>query len=375
MSNQAFMNQPISDWMRGTGPDSDIVISSRIRVARNLHGIPFPLLATTQQSADSMERLMEVGQSSELSKLGPFETVKMAELNEMERQVLVEKHLISPNLANESRNGGLILSKDESISIMVNEEDHLRIQCLYPGLQIHKAWEAASHIDDIFESKIDYAFDEKRGYLTSCPTNVGTGIRASVMVHLPALVLTSQINRILQAVHQVGLAVRGLYGEGSEAIGNLFQISNQITLGQSEEEIMENLYGVVKQIIEHERAAREQLQQGSVTKLTDRICRSYGILKHAAIMDSKEAAQRLSDIRLGSDLQLLKEVSPVMLNELMVMTQPGFLQHIYNKPMNADDRDIYRARLIRETLAKGTAKSKENSHENQRIHQEEDQDG
>ncbi|WP_195576660.1 protein arginine kinase [Paenibacillus sp. 1001270B_150601_E10] len=359
MSNQAFMNQPVSDWMRGTGPDSDIVISSRIRIARNLHGIPFPLLATTQQSAESLEKLTEVGQSEALSKLGPFEFFNMADLNEMERQVLVEKHLISPNLANESRNGGVILSKDESISIMVNEEDHLRIQCLYPGLQIQKAWEAASYIDDIFESNIDYAFDEKRGYLTSCPTNVGTGIRASVMMHLPALVITSQINRILQAVHQVGLAVRGLYGEGSEAIGNLFQISNQITLGQSEQEIMENLFGVVKQIIEHERAAREQLQQSMMTKLTDRVCRSYGILKHAAIMDSKEAAQRLSDIRLGADLQLLKEVSPVMLNELMVMTQPGFLQHIYNKPMNADDRDIYRARLIRETLAKGSKASAE----------------
>ncbi|MCG7410668.1 protein arginine kinase [Paenibacillus sp. ACRRX] len=352
MSNHSFMKQPVSDWMRGTGPDSDIVISSRIRIARNLHGIPFPLLATNQQSAESLTRLTAVAESPDFAELGHFYVMKLTELNVTERQVLVEKHLISPNLANESRNGGLLLKDDESISIMLNEEDHLRIQCLYPGLQIREAWEAASQLDDVFEAKVDYAFDEKRGYLTSCPTNVGTGIRASVMMHLPALVLTQQINRILQAVAQVGLAVRGLYGEGSEAIGNLFQISNQITLGQSEEEIIDNLYGVVKQIIEHEKAAREQLRQENITRLTDKVCRSYGILKHAAIMETKEAAQRLSDIRLGADLGLLKDVSPTMLNELMVMTQPGFLQHIYNKQMNADERDIYRARLIRETLVR-----------------------
>ncbi|MCR8846676.1 protein arginine kinase [Paenibacillus sp. SC116] len=350
MSNHSFMEQPVSDWMRGTGPDSDIVISSRIRIARNLNGLPFPLLATNQQSAESLSRLTKVTESSDFSQLGHFQAIALTELTDMERQVLVEKHLISPNLANESRNGGLLLKDDESVSIMLNEEDHLRIQCLYPGLQIHEAWDEASRIDDVFEAHVDYAFDEKRGYLTSCPTNVGTGIRASVMMHLPALVLTQQINRILQAVAQVGLAVRGLYGEGSEATGNLFQVSNQITLGQSESEIIDNLYGVVKQIIEHEKSAREQLIQQSNTRLTDRICRSYGILKHAVVIDSKEASQRLSDIRLGADLEMLKDVAGTALNELLVMTQPGFLQHIYKKPMSADERDIYRARLIRDTL-------------------------
>lgn len=352
MTTYSFMEQPVSDWMRGTGPDSDIVISSRIRIARNIHGIPFPLLATNQQSQESLQILSHVGEAPEFEALGHFQMMELADLSDMEKQVLVEKHLISPNLANESRNGGLMLKADESVSIMLNEEDHLRIQCLYPGLQIIEAWEAANQIDDIFEQHVEYAFDERHGYLTSCPTNVGTGIRASVMMHLPALVLTQQINRILQAVAQVGLTVRGLYGEGSEATGNLFQISNQITLGQSESEIIDNLYGVAKQIIEHERNAREQLKQDNITRLTDRVCRSYGILKHAAIMESKEAAQRLSDIRLGADLQILKDVTPSMLNELMVMSQPGFLQHIYNKSMNADERDIYRARLIRETLCK-----------------------
>jgi len=253
-------------------------------------------------------------------------------------------------LANESRNGAVILSENESISIMVNEEDHIRIQCLFPGFQLQEAWQLASRIDDIFETHLDYAFDEKYGYLTSCPTNVGTGIRASVMMHLPALVLTQQINRILSAITQVGLAVRGIYGEGSEATGNLFQISNQITLGQSEDEIIDNLYGVAKQIIEHEKAARQKLLQESRIRIVDRVMRSYGILSNAAILDSKEAAQRLSDVRLGIDLGLISDVSGNVMNELMVMMQPGFLQQYSGEKLSADERDIRRAELIRERL-------------------------
>ena len=242
------------------------------------------------------------------------------------------------------------MSDNESISIMINEEDHLRIQCLYPGFQVLEAWELASRIDDIFEEETDYAFDERKGFLTSCPTNVGTGIRASVMMHLPALVLTQQINRILSAITQVGLAVRGLYGEGSEALGNLFQISNQITLGQSENEIIDNLHGVVRQIIEHEKAARERLVAESRLRVEDRVKRSYGILSHAVIMDSKESAQRLSDVRLGIDLGMISGISPQVMNELMVMTQPGFLQQAFEEKMSTEQRDMRRAELIREQL-------------------------
>ncbi|EPY14606.1 MULTISPECIES: protein arginine kinase [Paenibacillus] len=352
MTERRFIEEALSDWMRGTGPDSDIVISSRIRIARNISGLPFPILATNQQSAEVLDRLSAVMKDPEFAQLNHFHELELAELSDTEKQVLVEKHLISPSLANESRNGAVIVSEDESTSIMINEEDHLRIQCLSPGLQIREAWEQANRIDDVFESQIDYAFDEKRGFLTSCPTNVGTGIRASVMMHLPALVMTQQINLMLQAVTQVGLAVRGIYGEGSEAIGNLFQISNQITLGQSESEIIDNLYSVVKQLIEHEKAAREQLLTSNSMRLTDRICRSYGILKHAVIMDSKEAAQRLSDIRLGSDLGILQHIQSSQLNELLVMTQPGFLQYKYNTTLSQEDRDSYRAKMIRETLSK-----------------------
>ncbi|MEK3883853.1 protein arginine kinase [Paenibacillus sp. PL2-23] len=351
MTKHRFSEDALSDWMRGTGPDSDVVISSRVRIARNLRHQPFPMLATSQQAEAVLNRLAEVSRSGKLDTYGPFDTILLSELSELDKRVLVEKHLISPNLANESRAGAVVLSGNESVSIMINEEDHLRIQCLYPGFQIGEAWALASGIDDIYEEAADYAFDEKRGYLTTCPTNVGTGIRASVMMHLPALVLTQQINRILSAVTQVGLAVRGLYGEGSEALGNLFQISNQITLGQSEDEIIENLYGVARQIIEHERAARKRLLEESRIRIVDRVRRSYGILSHAAIMDSKEAAQRLSDIRLGADLGLLKGITPQVLNELLVMTQPGFLQQTFSEKMSPEQRDFRRAELIRNRLS------------------------
>ncbi|CAM3090087.1 protein arginine kinase [Paenibacillus sediminis] len=352
MSNLRFTEQPLSEWMRRRGNDSDIVISSRIRVARNLQHIPFPMLATNQQSEEVLNRLNEVLKSNALQPFGTFHLVRMSSLDELDKRVLVEKHLVSPDLAGESRNGAVLLNDQESVSIMINEEDHLRIQCLYPGFQIREAWKLASAIDDAFEAHVDYAFDDRKGYLTCCPTNVGTGVRASVMMHLPALVMTQQISRILSAVSQVGLAVRGIYGEGSEATGNMFQISNQITLGQSETEIIDNLESVVHQIIQHEKNARERLLAESKVRITDRVMRSYGILSHAAIIDSKEAAQRLSDVRLGIDLGLIQGVPDSVMNELNVMTQPGFLQKYFHEKMDAGERDMYRAKLIREKLGK-----------------------
>jgi protein arginine kinase len=347
-----FTDNALSDWMKRDGPDSDIVISSRVRIARNLRPYSFPMLATNQQSKEVLDQVEEASKNEELETISSFEFIHLSDMKELEKMVLVEKHLISPSLANDSRNGAVMLNENESISIMVNEEDHLRIQCMSPGFQIREAWDLANQIDDVFENQLEYAFDEKRGYLTSCPTNVGTGIRASVMLHLPALVLTQQINRILSAITQVGLTVRGLYGEGSEAIGNLFQISNQITLGQSEEEIIDNLYSVVRQIIEHERAARQKLLSESKHWINDRVSRSFGILSHAVIMDSKEAAQRLSDVRLGVDLELIPNVTGNVLNEMLVMTQPGFLQQDAGHKLSAEERDIRRAEMIRAQFAK-----------------------
>lgn len=339
-----------SEWMKGTGPESDIVISSRVRLARNIRSIPFPILATNQHASEALNRTRAVLDSEELKEISRFELIELADLPELSKRVLVEKHLISPALVNESRRGAVVLSENESISIMVNEEDHLRIQILYSGLQVKEAWDMASQIDDIFEQHLDFAFDERLGYLTSCPTNVGTGMRASVMMHLPALVLTQQINRILSAISQLGLVVRGLYGEGSEATGNLFQISNQITLGKSEDDIVDNLYGVVRQIIGHERAAREKLLAESRLRILDRVNRSLGILSHAAVMDSKEAAQRLSDVRLGHELGLIRNVNTQTLIELLIMTQPAFLQQYAGENLTPEERDVRRAELIRSRL-------------------------
>ncbi len=336
--------------MKADGPDAEIVISSRVRIARNVQSEPFPMLATSSQSEHILDRVRHVLGNEQLQALGQFEMLQLDQVGELEKRVLVEKHLISPNLANEARHGAVIVSDNEAISVMINEEDHLRIQVLYPGFQLKQAWELADQMDDVLETSVSYAYDEKLGYLTSCPTNVGTGIRASVMMHLPALVITQQINRILQAITQVGLAVRGLYGEGSEATGNLFQISNQITLGQTEEEIIDNLHSVARQIIEHEKAARMKLMSESRTKITDRIRRSYGILSFAEVMDSKEAAQRLSDVRLGIDLGIVEHVPSRVMNELLIMTQPGYLQKHYGKGLSPEERDLYRAKLIRELV-------------------------
>lgn len=352
MSDFTFTENALSAWMQVEGRDSDIVISSRVRIARNLRKLPFPLVANEEQ-AEEVRALVVGAAERAAGELGALQPVQLDELSEVDRQVLVEKHLVSPTLANESQNAAVVLSEDESLSIMINEEDHIRIQCLYPGFQVKQAWERATAVDDALEAYIDYAFDDRRGYLTSCPTNVGTGLRASVMIHMPALVMTHQVGRILNAVSQVGLTVRGIYGEGSEAQGNLFQISNQITLGQSEQEIVDNLEGIVTQIIEYERQARSRLVGESKIRLYDRVMRSYGILTHAAIIDGKEAAQRLSDVRLGVDLGWIDGLSMTLLNELTILTQPNFLQKTFGATMNTSEKDMYRAQLIRDKLVKG----------------------
>ncbi|MEW9672329.1 protein arginine kinase [Ammoniphilus sp. 3BR4] len=351
MSLQRFLEKAVSEWMSGEGPDSDIVISSRVRLARNLREHPFPMLATESQAREVIRKVSEVINTDDFQALDRFEKLSLNDVSRLEKRVLVEKHLISPHLADESRHGAVILSENEAVSIMVNEEDHLRIQCLFPGFQLKEAWDMSNQIDDVFEKYLDYAFDERRGYLTSCPTNVGTGIRASVMMHLPALVMTQQINRILNAIGQIGLVVRGIYGEGSEAAGNLFQISNQITLGHSEDEIIDNLYNVARQIMEHERVARKTLIEHNKIQMEDKLCRSYGILSNARVIESKEAATRLSDLRLAIDTGLIKGISAKVINELMVLIQPGFLQMYSGKDLSPEQRDVRRAKLIRERLS------------------------
>lgn len=350
MSLQQFMNEAISPWMKQDGPDSDVVMSSRIRLARNFSNSPFPLIASEEKLNEILEFFTDNFRGKSFRDYENFEVVQMKDLQPIEKRVLVEKHLISPHLAEKSKHSASLISQNEQVSVMVNEEDHIRIQLYFPGFQLDKALEQASQLDDWLEEKIDYAFDEKRGYLTTCPTNVGTGMRASVMMHLPALSITQQINRMTPAINQLGLVVRGIYGEGSEAVGNIFQISNQITLGKSEQDIVEDLHSVVKQLIDQERRAREALLKRSGIQLEDRIFRSYGVLKHSRVIESKEAAKCLSDLRLGIDLGFIDHIPRSILNELMILTQPGFLQQYAKATLSPDERDIRRASLIRERL-------------------------
>jgi protein arginine kinase len=351
MSIQDFVRDA-SRWMHDDGPHADIVISTRIRIARNLVDHPFPLVANEGQAEDVLQKVRTAVESDEFQEKGhgPFEFLTLRDVSDVDRQALVEKYLISPSLVEHARRGAVALRDDEEVSIMVNEEDHLRLQVLMPGLQLEEAWKLATEIDDLLEAKLNYAFHERYGYLTTCPTNVGTGIRASVMLHLPALVVTQQINRVLSALNQVGLVVRGVYGEGTEAVGNLFQLSNQITLGQSEEEIISNLDAVARKIIEHEQAARHFLLNENREVIEDKVARSYGILAYARRLDSKETMQRLSDVRLGIDLGVIKGVSKNILKELMVMTQPGFLQKYHGAELAPGERDWRRASLVRERL-------------------------
>jgi protein arginine kinase len=350
MSLEQILDQPLTSWMENAGPENDIVLSSRIRLARNINALPFPNRASEEQLKEVMDTVQASMGDLNKEATGPFLFIDLEKISPLQRFVLVEKHIISPNHAQEAKYRGLLIREDGAVSIMVNEEDHLRIQCMFPGLQLEEAWTFANTIDDILESKIDYAFSERQGFLTSCPTNVGSGLRASVMLHLPALVITNQIGRVLSAISQLGLAVRGLYGEGSEAIGNIFQISNQITLGFAETEIIDNLYSVARQIVEQERLGRERLANQNKDQLVDRVHRAYGILSHARIISSQEAMKLLSDVRLGVDMGIIQEVQPKIFNELLVKTRPNFLQKLAHRDLDATGRDAIRAEIIRNAL-------------------------
>ena len=335
-------------WMQGNGPHNDIILSSRIRLARNIADIPFPS-GLEAERAKTIIGMVKDSLSKAESPL-KFKDYIMQELPPIERQFLVERHLISPGLSKNSANGAAIISSDGVVSIMVNEEDHIRIQAILPGLQIKKSWDMASDIDDVLEQNIEYAYNENWGYLTSCPTNVGTGMRASVMVHLPALYITGNMNKILQAVAHIGLTIRGIYGEGTEIVGNIFQISNQITLGRAEEEIVENLTAVTTQIIDKEKEARKVLLESNRIMIEDRIWRSWGIMKNARLMNSQECMKLLSDVRLGVDMGIIENIPTQLLNEIMIETQAAGIQKSSGKELSVGERDIIRAEMIRSKL-------------------------
>jgi protein arginine kinase len=274
----------------------------------------------------------------------------MDNLTAMDKQILVERHLISREHAAKNVGSGIVLNREETFCVMINEEDHLRMQALRPGLQIRQVWEAIDHFDSELEKTLDYAFDNELGYLTACPTNLGTGIRVSAMLHLPGLVLSEQINPIIQSVNKLGLAVRGLYGEGTEALGNVFQVSNQMTLGESETVIVERLEKVLGQIIEHEENGRQTLLEKKPKVVFNHIGRAYGILANAHSISSKETMNLLSLLRLGVDMELFPGTERSLVDELFLTTQPAHLQKQLSDKLSAEERDLIRADMVRERL-------------------------
>ncbi|MFZ5596315.1 MAG: protein arginine kinase [Bacillota bacterium] len=351
MSIREIVNSAHSYWMDACGPESDVVVSSRVRIARNLANLPFTHLLSDDGAREIINSVGNALKSNNLAeRFGGLELTGMSELTPVERQILVEKHLISPDLLENHQKKAVVLSEDEKISIMVNEEDHLRLQCLMPGLQLKEAWDLIDRLDNGLEETLEYAYDEKLGYLTACPTNVGTGLRASVMLHLPALVMINRIRDVLGTVSKLGFTVRGLYGEGTEASGNLFQISNQVTLGQTEEDIINSLISVSGQIIASERAAREALLRERREHIEDRVGRAYGLLSNARILSSEEAVRLLSDLRMGISLELISSIPANLITELMVEIRPAFLVKKAGKELSPFVRDVTRADLIRERV-------------------------
>ena len=347
MELHAFLAPP-AESARRKGPHDRIVMSSRVRLARNLKDAAFPGWAKKPERIRVLELVRPAVEA--LPEMNGAFAGAMDDLTTLDKQILVERHLISREHAAKSAGSGLVLSRDETFCVMINEEDHLRMQALRPGLQLRQAWSAIDQADTALERKLVYAFNAELGYLTACPTNLGTGIRVSAMLHLPGLVLAEQINPIIQSVSKLGLAVRGLYGEGTEALGNVFQVSNQMTLGESETAIVERLEKVLLQIIEHEENARATLLEKKPKVVYNHIGRAYGILANAHSISSKESMNLLSLMRLGADVGMFPGVERALVDELFILTQPAHLQKQHTEKLSAEERDILRADMVRERL-------------------------
>src|SRR5438067_5072003 len=347
MDIHAFLVPP-ADIARRKGPHDRIVMSSRVRLARNIKEAAFPGWAKKPERIRVMEMIRPAIEG--LPEMKDSFGDSMDSLSTLDKQILVERHLISREHAAKSAGSGLVLNREETLCFMINEEDHLRMQALRPGLQMRQAWGAIDQADSALEKRLEYAFNPDWGYLTACPTNIGTGIRVSAMLHLPGLVLSEQINQIIQAVNKLGLAVRGLYGEGTEALGNVFQVSNQMTLGEAETDIVERLNKVLTQLIEHEENARATLLEKKPKSVFNHIGRAYGILANAHSISSKETMNLLSLMRLGVDLGLFPDVERWLVDELFILTQPAHLQKRFSEKLSAEERDLLRADMVRERL-------------------------
>lgn len=337
------------EWLRGSGPMSEVVISSRVRLARNVKGYPFLTCASRAQRRELETRIRETILEAELAPRTLY--VDLEQAIDLDRELLVERHLISKHHASAEGARGVAIGQDESISIMVNEEDHLRLQVLRSGLQLDEAWEQINRVDDTLEQELEFIYHNRFGYLTACPTNVGTGIRVSVMLHLPALKLTGEIEKVFRAAKDMKLAVRGLYGEGTEATGDFYQISNQTTLGKEEAEILDDFkHQVIPRIIDFEHHARRTLRSERAIALDDRVFRALGVLRSARLLASDETLFLLSHLRMGVHLGRVKDVEIKTINELVLMTQPAHLQKLMGKKLDGDERKAARAEFVRHRL-------------------------
>ena len=339
------------EWLRGEGPLADVVISSRVRLARNIAQFPFLTSAAAGQKSEIFRTIAD--QVIACTDCPQAELIDLKETGELDRQVLVERHLISRQQAEAEGSRGVTIWPDETLAIMINEEDHLRIQGLHSGLQLDELWSRIGALDDRLGARLEYAYDKEFGFLTACPTNVGTGIRVSVMLHLPALKLSQEIERVSRATKDLRLAVRGLHGEGTEAVGDLVQISNQTTLGKSEEEIIKSLgETVIPKIVEYERMAREELVKQHAEQIDDRIWRAYAVLGHARCIGTEETLTMLSHLRMGIHMGRFDLIDIPTLNELFLLTQPAHLQKMVGRGLDGRQRAVARADYLRKRLNK-----------------------
>jgi protein arginine kinase len=348
------MTDHAGEWLRGTGPQAEVVISSRVRLARNLAGFPFANKANRRQRHEIIERCKQHIVSRRVADNVIW--VDMPSSPSLDRQLLVERHLVSRQFiaGNDDRPRGVAIGADETFAVMINEEDHVRLQVLRSGMQLQEAWHQISRIDDVLEESLPIAFSKRFGYLTACPTNVGTGIRVSVMLHLPALKLTGEIEKVKRAARDMHLAVRGLFGEGSDALGDLYQVSNQTTLGRSEREVLSDFeHTVVPQIIAYEQQARQALVRQRPAQLDDKIHRAWAILTHARVIGAEEVLSMLSHLRLGINMGRIGSLDIRTINELFLLTQPAHLQRITGREMDTAERRIARADLLRQRLGQG----------------------
>lgn len=341
-------------WYEDLGPEADVVISSRVRFARNIAGYVFPSVAKEQTLEEVLQFCKK--QLERVAENFSLRWIDLREITPLERCCYIEQHLLSPELAMGNTPSGLILNKAETLSIMVNEEDHLRIQAILPGFQLEQAYAMCNGFEEAFGAYVPYAFDQRLGYLTGCPTNLGTGLRVSAMLHLPGLVQTGMIRKILEACSKMGVAVRGVYGENSDAEGDLFQISNQVTLGHTEGDILENMMHIIQQIVEKERNMRQKLLQQDRVGLEDKVYRAYGILSNARSISGEEAMKLLSWLRLGVCTKQISAVNPVNAKRLLVEVQPGMVQRRAEKELDARGRDQKRAEICRGMLTENERK-------------------